>query len=242
MKAKRIFEDINDILKPKSSAEIFNLIKDLPKEEKIKEAWKFLKKYPSAFHDVEDNFGGDDETNKLMVLFKIKAAMLSGEKEKINNFIKEMGERFGQTDLISFAKNLYVSGYRGDELLFNEKELQQLQISLYKETRNEEEQLRDELYNIYAFVGSYKFKEIEINKKIHNEKYLYIENLVKIDKYNTSSLNSISMMKIRAVSQGEDYKVYGVYIPKDNWDKDYAYNDEIPDNLRKFIDENKFKF
>jgi len=25
------------------------------------------------------------------------------------------------------------------------------------------------------------------------------------------------------------------------WDKEYAHNEEIPDDLRKFIDENKFK-
>jgi len=243
MKAKKVFENINDILKPKSSGEIFNLIKNLPKEEKIKEAWKFLRNYPSAFHDVENNFGGDEETNILMVLFKIKAAMLSGKKEKINVFIKEMGERFGKTDLISFAKNLYVSGYRGDELLFNDKELQQLQISLYKETRTEEEELRDELYNIYAFVGSYKYNDVEINGEKYHKKYLDIENLVKINKYDTSSLNNVNMMKIRARSQGAlDYIVYGIYIPKYEWDKDYAYNDEIPNKLRKFIDENKFKF
>ena len=104
--------------------------------------------------------------------------------------------------------------------------------------------MRDELYDVYAFIGYPDFIEREIEGETFHKKRMGIENLVKLDKYDSGSLAQVPMMKLRAQHQyggDKDAGVWAVYIPKEMWEKDHAYNQDIPDNLRKFIDENKFK-
>ena len=126
-----------------------------------------------------------------------------------------------------------------DNNLFNKKEIEQLKLSLYRETRNDEEIARDRFYDVYAFIGYNDFVEKEVNGDILHKKMLGIENLVRLNKYDAASLSQVGPMKMRAQVQyqGEQGSgVYGVYIPKTMWDKDYAYNDDIPNEIKEYID------
>ncbi len=225
--------------------EFKNYILDQNFKDKARLVYRFFKSWPDLFQDVEDDPRVDPETNQLMLLFKIKAAIDKGAIQELQGLIQEMGEKYGRKTVFDKASRILIPDSRyGESNLFNKKDLEQLKLSLYKETRSEEERLRDELYDVYAFIGYPDYIEKEIEGEIFHKKRLGIENLVKLDKYNSTSLAQVPMMKIRAQAQygGEkESGVWGVYIPKEIWNADYAYNNEIPDNLRKFIDENKFR-
>lgn len=248
-----VLEKVNYIEKlEKSLPDIFygmrddNLLNDLKDyiirqefEDKARLLWRFFKSWPDLFQHVEEDPRLDDESNQLMLLFRIKRAINNNEIDELQSLIQQMGERYGRKNILDKASSVKIPESRyGESNLFNKKDIEQLKLSLYKETRSEEEILKDEYYNIYAFIGYPDF--IELDDGMH-KKTLGIENLVKIDKYDSSSLSQVPMMKIRAQAQGDQTKVWAVYIPKHMWDEDYAYNKDIPDDLREFIDENKFK-
>lgn len=237
----------------KELPEIFSNLKDKDLLKELKEhiinqdfdtksalVWRFFKSWPALFKDVEDDPRIDPETNQLMLLFKIKGAMTEGNIESLTSLIQEMGKRYGRGNILDKAERIIIPDKYSNRL-FNKKDIEQLKLSLYKETRSDEELERDEMFDVYAFIGFPDFKEKEIDGEKFHKKQLGIENLVKIDKYNSSSLSQVPMMKIRARSQSNEHNVWGVYIPKFMWDKDYAHNHEIPDDIRKFVDENKFK-
>jgi hypothetical protein len=209
-------------------------------EDKSNLIWRFFKSWPDLFNTIEIDPKLDDETNKMMLLFKIKRAIDTGEIKSLQNFIHKMGKKYGRNNVLDFAKNITINNYR----LFNKKQLKQLKLSLYKETRSAQEKERDENYNVYAFISYPDYKDIEIDGKTYSKKKLGIENLIKIDKYNAASLMQVNMMKMRQVAQygnQEDSAVFGVYVPKDIWDVQTTYNKDIPDDLRSYIDKNKFK-
>lgn len=241
-KLEKILPDIFSGMKNKK------ILKDLKEfiinqkfEDKSKLVWRFFKSWPDLFKDVQDDPRIDPETNQLMLLFKIKGAMDNNEIEKLQKLIHELGERYGRENILDKATEIKIP--ENNKNLFNQKDIQQLKLSLFKETRSEKEQKRDEYYDIYAFIGYSEFIEKEINGEILHKKRLGIENLVKLDKYNSSSLAQVPMMKIRAQHQyggKKDSGVFCVYIPKEIWNKDYAGNEEIPNYIRKYIEENKF--
>jgi len=237
-----IFTDLKD---SKTINELKNYILKQNFETKTNLIWKFFKSWPDLFTDIEDDMSIDKDTNLLLLLFKIKGAINDNKMDELQEFISELGEKHGRENIIDKAKDIIVSnpkGYNDNSLLFNNKDIEQLKLSLFKETRNEEEEIRDEYYDIYAFIGYDKFDEITIDDETFHKKNLGIENLVKLDKYDASSLSQVPLMKMRARAQSQHHKCYGVYIPKLTWDKDYAYDDDIPDSLRKEIDKNKFNF
>jgi hypothetical protein len=224
--------------------ELKNYILDQDFKQKSQLIFKFFKSWPDLFKDVEDDPRVDEETNQILLLYKIKGAINEGNVDQLQGLIHKMGERYGRDTILDKASEIIVDegGYHG-EALFNRKDIEQLKISLYKETRSEEERLRDEYYNVYAFIGYADYIEKNVEGEILHKKRMGIENLVKINKYDTSSLSQINMMKMRANAQygyEEGSGVFGVYISKEMWDEDYAYNHEITDTLRKFIEENKF--
>jgi len=248
----QIVEKVNYIEKlEKSLPDIFSGLRDdatvdelrkyimqRPFEEKVTLLWRFYKSWPDLFKDAEHDSSVDDETNQLLLLFKIKGALDNDNMESLQAFIRKMGEQYGRKNVLEIAEKIYTE--RGTRL-FNLREIEQLKLTLFKETRSEEESIRDEVYDVYAFIGYDDYKEKVIDGETYSKKRLGIENLVKIDKYSASSLQKIPMMKLRASQQGSDMHVWGVYIPKYMWNKDYAYNDEIPDDVRSHIDKNKFK-
>jgi len=215
-------------------------------EDKSKLVWKFFKSWPDLFKDVEDDPRIDPETNQLLLLFKIKGSIDKSQVTELQNWIHELGNRYGRDTILDKASELRIpEGRYEDHHLFNRKDIEQLKLSLYKETRSEEETARDENYDVYAFIGYTTHIDVEVQGETYQKKAMGIENLVKLDKYDSSSLAQVPMMKIRAQVQyggheGE-WGVWAVYIPKYMWQKDHASNEEIPADLRKYISENKFK-
>ena len=224
--------------------ELKNYILDQEFHEKAKLVWRFFKSWPDLFKDVEDDPRVDAETNQIMLLFKIKGAIDRNDVAPLQEFIQELGEKYGRETILDKASEIIIpEGTYENKQLFNKKDLEQLKLSLFKETRSEEEKLRDELFYVYDFIGYPEYIEKEIEGEKFHKKRLGIENLIKLDKYNSSSLAHVPMMKIRANAQygnEKDAGVWAVYIPKYMWDKDFAYNKDISDDLRTFIDENKF--
>lgn len=244
---ENIQRKLPDIFSGMKDEDLLNELKEYilsqPLEEKTRLVWRFFKSWPDLFKDVEDDPRIDPETNQILLLFKIKGAIDRGDTEEIQEFIHELGEKYGRKTILDRAAELRIpEGRYEDHHLFNRSDIEQIKLSLYKETRSEEELERDEYYDVYAFIGYPEFIEKEIDGETYHKKRIGIENLVKIDKYSKKSLSQIPMMKIRAKAQyGGDGDVWGVYIPKDMWDRDYAYNQDIDDSLRRYIDENKFK-
>lgn len=234
-----IFSGMRD---PKTVKALRDYVLTQPFDRKNKFLWRFYRTWPDIFTMVKNDKTVDEETNKVLLLFKIKYAIDKKEIEELQNLISEMGERYGRKNIMDFAKKILIPDRYGDDVrLFNSSDLNQLELSLYKETRSEEQQMRDEHFDVYAFIGYNDFKEVEIDGETYHKKRLGIENLVKIDLYDAGSLKQVTMMKMRATVQyGGDGGTYAVYIPKTVWNKDRAYNDDIPDSLRKYIDENKF--
>jgi len=218
-------------------------------EKKTDLIWRFFRSWPDLFKDIEDDHRIDEETNKILLLFRIKRAIDLQETEKIQSFVTELANKYGSEEIMEMAEKIEVDdmnrryGDRGRKL-FNKRDLTKLELMLHKEHRTEEQIVRDDMFNIYAFIGYTDLKEKEVEGETFYKKELGIENLVKIDKYDPNSLNQVGMMKIRAAAQHQKkdkYEgVWGVYIPKHTWDRDTAYNDDIPDDLRNYIKENKF--
>ena len=240
-----------DIFSGMKDEKLLEALKDYileqPLAEKSKLVWRFFKSWPDLFKDVEDDPRVDPETNQIMLLFKIKGAMDNHQIDELQSFIQELGERYGRETILDKAVELRIpEGRYEDKHLFNRKDIEQLKLSLFKETRSQQERERDEHYDVYAFIGYPEFIEKEIEGETFHKKRMGIENLVKLDKYDSGSLAQVTMMKLRAQHQyGGEYSsgdagVWAVYIPKEMWEKDHAYNNEIPDTLRKFIEKNKF--
>lgn len=94
-------------------------------------------------------------------------------------------------------------------------------------------------HDFWIFVGRPGYKDVIVNGKKYKEEILEIETLCKIE--NVSDSKQANMMKMRAVSQGQNSKVYGVWLPKDIFDegKKYIYGSEIPEFMLPLIDQHK---
>lgn len=217
-----------------------------PLDEKTRLIYRFFKSWPDLFKDIEEDPSIDPLTNQIMLLFKIKGAINDGEITKLQSFIQELGKLYGRENIMDLAEKIKVPQERySDSNLFNKQDLSQLKLSLFKETRSQDETDRDEYYDVYAFIGYTDSVKKIIDGEEYFKKQLGIENLVKLDKYDAKSLNQVPMMKVRAQMQyqnDDNGRVWGVYIPKADWNKNYAHNDEIPIELKTYIDKNKFNF
>lgn len=120
--------------------------------------------------------------------------------------------------------------------------IKSLKLKIKYENRTQEEIDRDELYNVYVFIGYTKLEEITQNKEKLYRKKLGIERMVKTDKYNLDDLKRIESMKKRAMfkSNGDDV-LYGVYIPEYLMDVDYISPEDVDPETLKYIDDNKFQ-
>jgi hypothetical protein len=108
-------------------------------------------------------------------------------------------------------------------------------IYLTKITRDEDKIREDEEYNDYAFIA---FKD-KVPVIVNGEKYYKdgwgTEGMIKIDKFDTSSLSNITGMKLRARYTGRASDVYTISVPADFMD-DERYED-FPDIIRDNFDE-----
>jgi len=107
-----------------------------------------------------------------------------------------------------------------------------------KLTRSEEHLSRDQSLDLFVFIAKPEFVE---NPDGSYRKKLGIENFLKMNIYDPTDLQSISMMRMRASLQMAD--VYMIWIPKDTFEeeKDSYSASEIPDWMLKLIDEKKTK-
>jgi hypothetical protein len=110
-------------------------------------------------------------------------------------------------------------------------------IYLTKITRDEEKIEEEEENNIYAFIGFMGKAPIMVNGKKYYEDKFETEGVIKIDKYDLSSLANISGMKLRTRYVGHGAEVYFVTFPKEFMDED-RYN-EIPDKYYDLFMKNK---
>ena len=169
--------------------------------------------------------------------------MKAGKDEEAQEVVQEIADTYGRKSLLTKANELNAligSSWRSDENIFSNHELQQLKLFTYKLTKTTEEEFRDEYMNSYMFIGFNDLKDVVVNDKKYKEERLGIENLLKVDLYNATDLHQATMMKMRAgtVPGGG---VWAVWIPKDMHDEEYTYNEQISDNLREYIDDEKFK-
>jgi hypothetical protein len=113
-------------------------------------------------------------------------------------------------------------------------------LTLLKKYREEDKIEEEEMMKPYIFIGSPGYKEVEIEGETYHKKYTEIENLYQVDPYDKEDNMAMSMMKIRSATSPEA-SVYMVKIPIFLHNKKTAYDREISDKLRKYIDKNKFK-
>ncbi len=105
--------------------------------------------------------------------------------------------------------------------------------------KTEDQQMQEDLMKRYVFIGRPAYKAVTVNGKKYHEEILHIENLYQIDPYENSDLTAALMLKIRATQQGEGSRAWKVLI--DSWmhDEKTTMDDDISDDLRQYIDENK---
>ncbi len=114
-----------------------------------------------------------------------------------------------------------------------------------KMTRSPEEKERDDRYDCFVFNGKESFGK---NDSGSYDKKFEIESMIKVDPYNLDHNHSVTMMKIRARSQG-DIQTYIIRMEKDMMDmladdeedegKEVWHNHDIPDYMLRLFDEHK---
>ncbi len=243
MRAKLLSEALGDVLKPKSPRDMFNLVKTKDTiGEKISVLIQIFENHPDIFKQISEFRDEDDELNEVLMLLKISSLMKAGERNKVDKIIQEISDKYGRESLLTSANylnSLIGTSWRSEDNIFSSRELEQLKLSLYKKTKSEDEEIRDEYMNSFLFLGYPDYVDVDVNGKIYKEERLGIENLIKVDLYNSADLQQAGMMKMRAgtVPGG---RVYAVWVNKHMWGEEYAHNEQIPDDVREYIDNEKF--
>lgn len=244
MKAKFVNEALTDILKPKSPKDILDIIntKDTTRK-KISLLIDLFEDDEETFEKISEFRDTSKELNEILMLLKISSLMKAGKDEEAQQVVQEIADNYGRDSLLTTAEELNAlveHSWRKEDNIFSAYELKQLKLNLYEKTKSEEEELRDLYQNSFIFIGYPDYKDVAVGGKMYKEERLGIENLLKVDLYNAADLQQASMMNMRAgtVPGG---RVYAVWIMKDMWDREYAYNDDIPDDVREHINDEKFK-
>jgi len=114
----------------------------------------------------------------------------------------------------------------------------QATVTLSKLSRTKAEIKHDKEYNTYAFIGYTDKVPVMVDGRKYYEDKLGVEKIMKIDKFNISDLQNISLMKIRLQHQHyADGHVYLIDLPKDVLDGE-DYN-KIPPELEYIFDKYK---
>ena len=108
-------------------------------------------------------------------------------------------------------------------------------IYLVKQTRDQERLSEDEEYNDYAFIAFPDKIPVTINGKKYYEDGWGTEGMMKIDRFDTSSLHNITGMKLRTRYSGHNANVYFIKVPKDFMDEERY--DDFPDIIRDNFDD-----
>lgn len=109
-----------------------------------------------------------------------------------------------------------------------------LKLAYDRLTRTPKQKKFDREYDSFVFIGRTAFKEDPPGSDSF-KKTLEIERLVPVDRFDINAHKMIGMMKIRAVYQGGDSRVYKVDLPKGAVDPD----GDIPAYLVDLINKHK---
>jgi hypothetical protein len=202
-------------------------------------------KYVFEFEKKKDPFKSLDigqsseylKEEQLKMLREIYEAMID-EAEDLDDIIKSFSERFGKNPDILKDTRIISSVFDNDN-----KNFQRFKIKLAELTKTEEEEIRDENYNLFVFLRYNDFIE---TRSGNYKKMFTFENLVSMRRYNMNDMMQVNYMKLRARTYGanSDAHIYSVNIPKHmlQGGKNY-FPDNLKDNkkLLKYIEDNKFK-
>jgi hypothetical protein len=113
-----------------------------------------------------------------------------------------------------------------------------LKLSYSRLTRTAKEKKFDKDNETFVFIGRPGFREDPPGSENY-KKTLEIERLVPIDRFDIETHKMIGMMKLRAVYQGENSRVYSVSLPKGTVDPNHTLPNYLIDIIDKYKTEIK---
>lgn len=192
------------------------------------------RRQPTTFLDIQLKYFPEGKKKLLQNLEKTKKPITEIIDEALKDGVK--------SDDIMYIIKYCLSNVDYSSMRYKtaNEDITKANIYLTKLKRTKKQKDEDEENNIYVFIGYTEKVPIIIKGKKYYEDKLGTEGLIKIDKFNTADLQSISMMKMRLMyQQYEDGAVYMITVPKFLMDED-RYN-TIPDELYDIIDKYKKK-
>jgi hypothetical protein len=188
----------------------------------------------SKFIDIQEKYFPEAQKELLNKIYHSHNNI-----ESLIDKAREDGLSFDQIERI-IINSLKITGVH--QLRYNQKgnDLDRAKIYITKLKRTKEQQEEDEENNIYIFIGYTDKVPIMIKGKKYYEDKLAVENMIKIDKFDTAQLLQVSAMKLRLLYQNyTDGAVYMLKVPKEIMDEDHYY--KIPDHLYDIVDKYKVK-
>ena len=202
-----------------------------------------IKDSDSLLDAIIDNLKSTDSKVRLQTYIIINSLARSGD-EKIKTMF---GER-GIGDSYNKIRKEDISNLEDWKSSETKSRVNALLKMMHKKiSRSSEEKKRDDDYDCFVFNGRETFVE---NDTGSYDKKLEIESMIKVDIYNLDHNQTVSLMKVRARSQG-DLETYVIRMEKDMMDmiedeeesegKDVWHNDDIPDYMMSLLNKNKLK-
>jgi hypothetical protein len=187
------------------------------------------------FWFIKKNIIIDDLTNDQKLFIEIIELIQIYDKGKgtQSDIDDKLTDLFNDYDIPRIRQEIRRTGLKSSHK-------SKLIIRLSKINRTQEEIDEDDFINNYFFIGFEAYKKVEIDGEELHKKYMGIENLVKVDQYDAGQLQSVGMMKVRATTVPGG-SMYAVKIPNFLADKDNYYDQDIDDQLRKWVEEHKYK-
>jgi len=194
------------------------------------------KKEPDTFKNIQEKYF---PFAQKVLLYNLEHSRLP-VTQLIGQAVKD-GLSYEQIEkIIKYVLDPSAISYRHIRYNQAKDDIAQTKIYITKLKRTKKEQKEDDENNIYIFIGYTDKVPVTINGKKYYEDKLAVENMIKIDKFDTNQLNQVSMMKLRLRFQNyTDGAVYMLRVPKEVMDEDNYY--KIPDHLYDIVDKYKKK-
>jgi len=202
-----------------------------------------IKDSDSLLDAIIDNLKSTDSKVRLQTYIIINSLARSGDEK-----IKTMFDERGIGDSYNKIRKEDISNLEDWKSSETKSRVNALLKMMHKKiSRSSEEKKRDDDYDCFVFNGRETFVE---NDTGSYDKKLEIESMIKVDIYNLDHNQTVSLMKVRARSQG-DLETYVIRMEKDMMDmiedeeesegKDVWHNDDIPDYMMSLLNKNKLK-
>lgn len=202
-----------------------------------------IKDSDSLLDAIIDNLKSTDSKVRLQTYIIINSLARSGDEK-----IKTMFDERGIGDSYNKIRKEDISNLEDWKSSETKSRVNALLKMMHKKiSRSSEEKERDDNYDCFVFNGRETFVE---NDTGSYDKKLEIESMIKVDIYNLDHNQTVSLMKVRARSQG-DLETYVIRMEKDMMDmiedeeesegKDVWHNDDIPDYMMSLLNKNKLK-